>query len=60
VLMVARSMVERSVGIGLNLCGFLGRVERAGFYEPLALNSGIMPQSAGYVVPNAGLACLSA
>jgi hypothetical protein len=36
VLMVAKSVVERFSGIGLNLCGFLGWVERAGFHEPLA------------------------
>jgi hypothetical protein len=31
-------MTDRSVGIDLNLYGFLEWVERAGFYEPLALN----------------------
>jgi len=35
-------MAVRSVVIGLNLFGFLGRVERAGFYEPLALNTVII------------------
>jgi len=54
-LSVARSMVERSVGIGLNLYGFLGRVERAGFCEPLALNAVIIPQSTGFVVLDAVL-----
>jgi hypothetical protein len=34
----------------LNLCGFLGWVERAGFYEALALNTVIIPQNAGYMV----------
>ena len=36
VLMVAKSVVERFSGISLNLCGFLGWVERAGSHEPLA------------------------
>jgi len=48
-------MVERSVGIGLNLFGFLGWVERAGFCEPLALNAVIIPQDAGYAAPDAVL-----
>jgi hypothetical protein len=34
-------MVEKSVGIW-NLCGFLEWVERAGFFEPLALNAVII------------------
>jgi len=51
-------MVERSVGIGLNLCGFLEWVERADFYESLALNAVIITQGAGYVVSDAGLARL--
>ena len=53
-------MAVRSVGIGLNLFGFLGWVERVGFYEPLALNTKIIPQETRNVVPNAGLACLGA
>jgi hypothetical protein len=40
--------------------GFWDGVERAGFYEPLALNTEIIPQNAGLVVPDAGLACLGA
>jgi len=40
-------MAVKSVGIGLNLFGFLGWVERAGFYEPLALNAVIIAQSTG-------------
>jgi len=47
--------VERSVGIGLNLYGFLGWVERAGFYEPLALNAVIIPYDAGHLVSDAAL-----
>ena len=42
-MMVPRSMVEKSVGIW-NLCGFLEWVERAGFFEPLALNAVIIAQ----------------
>jgi len=52
--MVARSIVERSVGIGLNLYGFLEWIERTDFYESLALNAVIIPQGTGYVVPGAG------
>jgi len=40
-------MAVRSVGIGLNLFGFLGWVERAGFYEPLALNAAIIAYNTG-------------
>ena len=32
-------MVEKSVGIGLILFGILEWVERAGFFEPLALST---------------------
>ena len=53
-------MADRSVGIGLNLYGFLEWVERAGFYEPLALNTRTVPQGAGYAVSDTGLACCSA
>jgi len=48
-------MVEWSVGIGLNLYGFLGWVERADFYESLALNTVIIPQDAGNAVSDAVL-----
>jgi len=47
--------VERSVGIGLNLYGFLGWVERTDFYESLALNTVIIPQDAGSAVSDAVL-----
>jgi hypothetical protein len=46
-LMVARSRVERSVGMDLNLYGFLRWVERADFYESLALSTGILAHPAG-------------
>jgi len=37
----------------LNLYGFLEWVERADFYESLALNAVIIPQDTGNEVPNA-------
>ena len=40
--------------------GFWGWVERADFCESLALNAIIIPQGAGHVVSNAGIACLGA
>ena len=40
---------------GLNLCGLLEWVERAGFKEPLALNTVIIAQNAGSVNSCAGL-----
>jgi len=59
-LTVARSIALRSVGIGLNVCGFLEWVERADFHASFALNTRIIPLSTDYAVSDAGLACLGA
>ena len=40
--------------------GFGEWVERAGFFEPLALNTEIIPQHTGFAVPDAGPACWGA
>ena len=44
----------------MNLCGFLGLVERADFFESLALNAVIIPQETGSVASDAGLVCWGA
>jgi hypothetical protein len=50
-------MVERSVGIGLNLCGYRAKSVGGRFSnEPLALNTVIMPQDTESVVFDAGYA----
>jgi hypothetical protein len=52
-LRVARSMVEKSFGIGLILYWDSGEgVERADFYESRALNANILLQGTGFFVPN--------
>ncbi len=45
---------------GLNFCGFLGGVERAGFYEPLAFNARNIALGTGEWVPRDGSLCMDA